>query len=44
MMHRGEIIIDVKDNEKEELTYSKLMKLFEEANINEDLSDRTLLA
>jgi putative tryptophan/tyrosine transport system ATP-binding protein len=44
MMHSGQIIIDVKDKEKEELTHSKLMKLFEEANVNEDLSDRTLLA
>jgi putative tryptophan/tyrosine transport system ATP-binding protein len=44
MMHSGQIIIEVKDKEKEELTHSKLMKLFEEANVNEDLSDRTLLA
>lgn len=44
MMHRGEILIDVKDEEKEKLTSSKLMELFKEANINDDLSDRTLLS
>lgn len=44
MMHRGEILIDVKDKEKEKLTSSKLMELFKEANINDDLSDRTLLS
>lgn len=43
MMHQGEVVIDVKGKEKEELTTQKLMKLFEEANINEELSDRSLL-
>ena len=44
MMHRGKILIDVKGKEKEELTTEKLMNLFKEANINDDLSDRSLLA
>lgn len=43
MMHRGRIVIDLKDKEKEELTSKKLMKLFEEATLNEELSDRSLL-
>ena len=43
MMHRGKIVIDVKGKEKEELTTEKLMNLFKDANINEDLSDRSLL-
>ncbi|WP_300383254.1 ATP-binding cassette domain-containing protein [Clostridium sp.] len=43
MMHRGKVIIDVKGKEKEELTTKKLMKLFEEANLNGELSDRSLL-
>lgn len=44
MMHRGKILIDVKGKEKEELTTEKLMNLFKDANINDDLSDRSLLA
>lgn len=44
MMHRGEILIDVKGKEKSELTTEKLMNLFKDANINDDLSDRSLLA
>ena len=43
MMHGGKIVIDLKDKEKEELTTKKLMKLFEEATLNEELSDRSLL-
>jgi putative tryptophan/tyrosine transport system ATP-binding protein len=43
MMHRGEVVIDLKGKEKEELTTKKLMKLFEEATLNEELSDRSLL-
>lgn len=43
MMHQGEVVIDVKGIEKEELTPKKLMKLFEDANLNEELSDRSLL-
>lgn len=44
MMHRGKVLIDVKGKEKEELTTEKLMNLFKDANINDDLSDRSLLA
>lgn len=44
MMHRGEILIDVKGEEKSQLTTEKLMDLFKDANINDDLSDRSLLA
>lgn len=44
MMHRGEILIDVKGDEKSQLTTEKLMDLFKDANINDDLSDRSLLA
>ena len=44
MMHRGEILIDVKGDEKSQLTTEKLMNLFKDANINDDLSDRSLLA
>lgn len=44
MMHRGKILIDVKGKEKEELTTEKLMDLFKNANITDDLSDRSLLA
>ena len=44
MMHRGEILLDVKGDEKSQLTTEKLMNLFKDANINDDLSDRSLLA
>lgn len=43
MMHRGKILIDVKGTEKKQLTTEKLMNLFKDANINDDLSDRSLL-
>lgn len=43
MMHRGEVIIDVKGEEKKELTTEKLLQLFEKVHITEELSDRTLL-
>ncbi|NLL31621.1 MAG: ATP-binding cassette domain-containing protein [Clostridiales bacterium] len=42
MMHGGKVLFDVSGKEKEELTTKKLMKLFEEANVNEGLSDRSL--
>ncbi|MGG7177729.1 ABC transporter ATP-binding protein [Clostridium paraputrificum] len=42
MMHRGEVVIDVRGIEKEELTTDKLMDLFEKVHVKEDLSDRTL--
>ncbi len=42
MMHRGEILYDVKGEEKEKLDTNKLLGLFEKANGGEALSDRTL--
>lgn len=42
MMHRGEILADIKGIEKEKLNTSKLLGLFEQANGEEALSDRTL--
>ncbi|MEG0296135.1 MAG: ATP-binding cassette domain-containing protein [Clostridium sp.] len=43
MMHRGEVVIDVKGEEKKDLTTEKLLQLFEKVHITEELSDRTLL-
>lgn len=43
MMHRGQVVIDVKGNEKKDLTTDKLLQLFEKVHITEELSDRTLL-
>lgn len=43
MMHRGQVVIDVKGKEKKELTTDKLLQLFEKVHITEELSDRTLL-
>ena len=44
MMHRGEILVDIKGKEKEKLDTNSLLELFEKANgSGEDvLSDRTL--
>lgn len=42
MMHRGEILADIQGKEKEKLDTSKLLGLFEQANGEEALSDRTL--
>ncbi|MDB2156463.1 MULTISPECIES: ABC transporter ATP-binding protein [Clostridium] len=44
MMHRGEILVDIKGREKERLDTNSLLELFEKANGNgeEGLSDRTL--
>ena len=43
MMHRGNIVIDVKGKEREELdSTDKLMQLFEKVHIKDELSDRTL--
>ena len=43
-MHRGEILVDVKGDEKQKLNTNSLLQLFEKANgEGEDvLSDRTL--
>ena len=42
MMHRGQVLFDVKGKEKEELDNNKLLSLFEKANGSEAISDRTL--
>ena len=44
MMHRGEILVDIKGREKERLDTNSLLEIFEKANGNgeEGLSDRTL--
>ena len=42
MMHRGETVVDVKEKEKRTLNTDKLFDLFEQVNMKDDLSDRTL--
>jgi putative ABC transport system ATP-binding protein len=42
MMHRGEILADIQGKEKQKLDTNKLLGLFEQANVEEALSDRTL--
>lgn len=42
MMHRGEILADIQGKEKERLDTNKLLGLFERANGEDALSDRTL--
>ncbi|OOM13604.1 ABC transporter ATP-binding protein [Clostridium saccharobutylicum] len=42
MMHRGKILVDVNCEEKEKLDTNKLLGLFEKANVEDGLSDRTL--
>lgn len=42
MMHRGQILADIEGAEKEKLDTNKLLGLFEKANGEEALSDRTL--
>jgi putative ABC transport system ATP-binding protein len=44
MMHRGEIIVDLKGKEKSELTIEKVLSLFESAQPEDSLSDRLILA
>lgn len=44
MMHRGNVIVDIRDDKKKSLTAESLLKLFERANPEEVLSDRMLLA
>lgn len=43
MMHRGEVVIDLEGKEKQNLTTEKLMDLFKQVNLEESLSDRSLL-
>lgn len=42
MMHRGNVVVDIEGNEKEDLTTEKLMSLFERVHIKNELSDRSL--
>lgn len=42
MMHEGEVILDIRGREKQELTVEKLLQQFENANVM--LSDRSLLS
>ena len=44
MMHRGNIVIDIKGEEKENLTVEKLLKYFENLKINDELSDRVIFS
>jgi len=44
MMHGGKVIIDVKGDEKRNLTTEKLLDLFSKAHLTDALSDRSLLA
>ena len=43
MMHEGKVIVDVKGKEKDDLTIEKLMDMFNQANIIDGISDRSLL-
>ena len=43
MMHKGEVVVDIGEKDKIELTTEKLMKEFEHAHVKEALSDRSLL-
>ena len=43
MMHKGEVIVDIREKDKVDLTTEKLMKEFENAHVKEALSDRSLL-
>ncbi|KOR25479.1 ATP-binding cassette domain-containing protein [Clostridium sp. L74] len=44
MMHKGKIVLDIKGKEKKSLTKEKLLKYFENLNIEDGLSDRTLFS
>lgn len=43
MMHKGKVVLDIKEEEKS-LTKEKLLKCFENLNIEDGLSDRTLFS
>lgn len=43
MMVKGEIVVDIKGEEKKQLTVDKLLDLFRESSSSEELSDRMLL-
>lgn len=44
MMHQGQVVVDIKSEEKKKLTTDKLLQLFEKVHITDEISDRTLLA
>ncbi|EJO5348737.1 ATP-binding cassette domain-containing protein [Clostridium botulinum] len=44
MMHKGKVVLDIKGEEKKSLTKEKLLKCFENLNIEDGLSDRTLFS
>ncbi|MBC2399474.1 ABC transporter ATP-binding protein [Clostridium tetanomorphum] len=44
MMHRGEIILDLKGEEKKALTTEKLLNYFETMKFKEELSDRVMFS
>ncbi|MEG1416939.1 MAG: ATP-binding cassette domain-containing protein, partial [Clostridium sp.] len=44
MLHRGQIIMDIKGEEKKALTIEKLIDSFEKLNFKNELSDRALFA
>ncbi|MDD4378187.1 MAG: ATP-binding cassette domain-containing protein, partial [Eubacteriales bacterium] len=44
MMHRGKIVLDIRDKEKESLTIEKLMTLFGQKESEDIMSDRLMLA
>lgn len=44
MMHRGEIVLDIKGKEKDELSIDKLLQYFEKNQSNDVLSDRILFS
>lgn len=44
MMHRGKIVLDIRDKEKESLTAEKLLALFSQKESSDIISDRLMLA
>lgn len=44
MLHRGNIIMDIKGEEKKELTIEKLIDSFEKLNFKNELSDRAIFS
>ena len=43
MMHEGQVLFDIKGKEKRELTTEKLMEMFSNSNIIDEVSDKSLL-
>lgn len=44
MMHRGEIVLDIRGEEKKDLTIEKLLDSFDKLHFKDDLSDRMLFS